>query len=201
MQPSSPQLSKKSLLTSPRAGGNVSKRPISELVSFKSPSKTNKALSGLKESNPIKFRDTSFIDQDKSILESREPEKIYLQFSKNTLCDFFDISDCNLSSDQVVDYVHRARRIHKIRGLKICNNRLTTQGFDRMSEYMQGIANVNASNNELTEGIFDVIVRNKDRLDSLRVLNLTHNNVNMERDKKAAVRLEEVKRMGVIVTM
>lgn len=54
---------------------------------------------------------------------------------------------------------------------------------------MQGIANVNASNNELTEGIFDVIVKNKDRLDSLRVLNLTHNPVNMERDKKAAVRL------------
>ena len=66
---------------------------------------------------------------------------------------------------------------------------------------MQGIANVNAANNELTEGIFDVIVKNKDRLDSLRVLNLTHNPVNMERDKKAALRLEEVKKMGVIVTM
>ena len=132
MQPTTPQLSsKKSLLTSPRNSvNNVSKRPISELGSFKSPNKINKALSGLKET---RLKDTSFIGQDNSLLEAKEPEKIYLQFSKNTLCDFFDISDCNLSSDQVVDYVHRARRIHKIRGLKICNNRLTTQGFDRMS--------------------------------------------------------------------
>lgn len=124
-----------------------------------------------------------------------------MQFSKNTLCDFFDISDCNLASDKVVEYVHRARRIHKIRGLKICSNRLTTQGFDKMSEFLQGVSNINAANNELTEGIFEVIVKNKERLDSLRVLTLTHNPINLERDKKAGVRLEEVKKMGVIVTM
>jgi len=29
----------------------------------------------------------------------------------------------------VVEYVHRARRLHRIKGLKICNNRLTTAGF------------------------------------------------------------------------
>lgn len=46
-----------------------------------------------------------------------------------------------------------------------------------------------------------MIVRNKERLDSLRVLNLAHNPINMERDKKAGVKFEEVKKMGVIVTM
>ena len=65
--------------------------------------------------------------------EAKEPEKIYMQFSKNTRCDFFDISDCHLPSDKLVEYVHRARRIHKIRGLKICNNHLTIQGFDKMT--------------------------------------------------------------------
>jgi hypothetical protein len=29
----------------------------------------------------------------------------------------------------VVEYVHRARRIHKIKGLKLCNNRLNLAGF------------------------------------------------------------------------
>ena len=70
-----------------------------------------------------------------------------------------------------------------------------------MSEFLQGVSNINAANNELTEGIFEVIVKNKERLDSLRVLTLTHNPINLERDKKAGVRLEEVKKMGVIVTM
>ena len=46
-----------------------------------------------------------------------------------------------------------------------------------------------------------MIIRNKERLDSLRVLSLLHNPINFERDKKANMKLEEVKKMGVIVTM
>lgn len=58
-----------------------------------------------------------------------------------------------------------------------------------MTEFLQGVSNVNAANNEITEGIFDVIVKNKERLDSLRVINLTHNPINLERDKKAGQKL------------
>ena len=43
------------------------------------------------------------------------------------------------------------------------------------------MANINAANNDLTEGIFEVIFRHTEKLDSLRVLNLTHNPVNMDR--------------------
>ena len=128
MQPNSAQL-KKQLVMSPKATyTNPSKRPISELVSFKSPSKVVRNQQTRKE-EPLKSKESSFIEKNNSTIETKEPEKIYLQFSKNTLCDFFDLSDCNLESERVVEYVHRARRIHKIRGLKICNNRLTNAGF------------------------------------------------------------------------
>ena len=49
-----------------------------------------------------------------------------------------------------------------------------------MTEFLQGVSNINASNNELTEGVFEIILRNRERLDSLRVLNLQHNPVNMD---------------------
>lgn len=130
--------------------------------------------------------------------EVKEPEKIYLQFSKNTLSDFFDISECHLSSDKVVEYVHRARRIHKIKGLKLCNNRLTVTGFEKMTEFLQGVSNINLANNLVNETVFDVIVKYRERLESLRVLNLAHNPITL--DKKANIRLDEVKKMGVIVT-
>ena len=89
----SPQV-KKSLMTSPKSSNsNVSKRPISELGTFRSPSKLLKNVSTIKET-PVRSKECSFIERDKdtSTLEAKEPEKIYLQFSKNTLCDFFDIS-------------------------------------------------------------------------------------------------------------
>ena len=47
--------------------------------------------------------------------------------------------------------------------------------------------------------MFEVIVRNKERLDSLRVITLTHNPINM--DKKASGKLEDVRRMGIIVNL
>jgi hypothetical protein len=63
------------------------------------------------------------------------------------LTDFFDISDCNLPSERVVEFVQRARRIHKIRGLKLSSNHLNTQGFDRMIDSLKGVGNINLANN------------------------------------------------------
>lgn len=103
------------------------------------------------------------------------------------MSDFFDLSDCSLPSDKVVEYVHRARRIHKIKGLKLCNNRLNVAGFERMTEFLQGVSNINLANNNLNENIFEVIARNKDRLESLRLINLSHNPITL--DKKSAGRM------------
>lgn len=79
--------------------------------------------------------------------EGKEAEKVYSEFSRNSLTDFFDISECNLSSDKVVEYVVRARRIHRIRGLKLSSNRLTSQGFEKMLDSLKGVGNINLANN------------------------------------------------------
>lgn len=89
--------------------------------------------------------------------------------------------------------------MHKIKGLKLCNNRLNVAGFERMTEFLQGVSNINLANNNLSEAIFDAIVRNKDRLDSLRLINLSHNPITL--DKKAASKMEEVKKFGVIIVL
>jgi hypothetical protein len=68
-----------------------------------------------------------------------------------------------------------------------------------MTEYLQGVSNINAANNELNEGIFEVILKNKERLDSLRVLNLTHNPIKV--DLKINSKMEEVKKLGIVVTL
>jgi hypothetical protein len=57
-----------------------------------------------------------------------------------------------------------------------------------MTEFMQGVSNVNLANNNINEGVFEVILRNKDRLESLRLINLSHNPITL--DKKAAARME-----------
>jgi hypothetical protein len=89
--------------------------------------------------------------------------------------------------------------MHKIKGLKLCNNHLNVAGFERMTEFMQGVSNVNLANNNLSEGVFEVILRHKDRLESLRLINLSHNPITL--DKKAATRMEEVKKNGIIIVL
>jgi hypothetical protein len=75
----------------------------------------------------------------------------------------------------VVEYVHRARRIHKIRGLKLSSNHLNSQGFERMLEFLKGVGNINLANNEINETIFDILIKNRDRVDALKIINLSHN--------------------------
>jgi hypothetical protein len=99
----------------------------------------------------------------------------------------------------VVEYVHRARKAHRIRGLKLCGNHLTTAGFERMIEFLHGVSNINMANNLISESIFDLIVRNREKLEALKVLNLSHNPITL--DKKAAARMEEVKKYGIIIVL
>ena len=57
-----------------------------------------------------------------------------------------------------------------------------------MIDNLKGVANINLANNQLTEAVFDIILKNKDRLDMLRVMNLAHNPISFE--KKGRTRLE-----------
>jgi hypothetical protein len=68
-----------------------------------------------------------------------------------------------------------------------------------MTEFMQGVSNVNLANNNINEGVFEAILRNKERLESLRLINLSHNPITL--DKKAAARMEEVKKNGIIIVL
>jgi hypothetical protein len=56
-----------------------------------------------------------------------------------------------------------------------------------MTEFLQGVSNINLANNNINEGVFEVIMRNKERLESLRLINLSHNPITL--DKKSASRM------------
>ena len=64
---------------------------------------------------------------------------------------------------------------------------------------MQGVSNINAANNLLNENVFEVILKYRDRLDSLKVINLTHNPINI--DVKTLGKIEEVKKMNIVITL
>ena len=68
---------------------------------------------------------------------------------KNTLTDFFDLSDCNMPNEKIVEYVYRAKKSHKIKGLKLCSNQMTTEGFEKLSECLRGVCNINLANNRV----------------------------------------------------
>jgi len=69
---------------------------------------------------------------------------------KSTLTDFLDLSDCHLPSDKVVEYVSKARKHHRIKGLKLCDNYLDCRGFERMIDNLKGVTNINLASNQLT---------------------------------------------------
>ena len=68
-----------------------------------------------------------------------------------------------------------------------------------MTEFLQGVSNINAANNLINENIFDVILKYRDRLDSLKVINLTHNPINI--DVKILGKMEEVKKMNIVISL
>ena len=124
---------------------------------------------------------------------------MYQQFAKDTLTDCFDLSDCGLPADRVIDYVVKARRAHKIKKLKLSNNELTVGGFVKMIEYLRGVTSINLVNNQINESILEVLVKYRHELEWLKAVNLAGNPMNMT--QKHMVRLEELKKGGVIVSV
>jgi hypothetical protein len=45
---------------------------------------------------------------------------------------------------------------------------------------LQGVSIINAANNLMNENIFDVIFKYRDRLESLKIVNLSHNPINLD---------------------
>ena len=68
-----------------------------------------------------------------------------------------------------------------------------------MLELVKGVANINLANNQISAGGLELIVKNKDKFDMLRVINLSHNSITL--DKKSRGKVEEIRKMGIIVTI
>lgn len=68
-----------------------------------------------------------------------------------------------------------------------------------MTQYLQGVSNINAANNLINETVFDVILKYRERLDSLKVITLSHNPIN--HDKKTAAKIQEVKRLNIVINL
>ena len=61
--------------------------------------------------------------------DTRQSDRRLAEFMKSTLTDFLDLSECYLPSEKVIEYVNKARKHHKIKGLKLSSNFLDNAGF------------------------------------------------------------------------
>lgn len=68
-----------------------------------------------------------------------------------------------------------------------------------MIEYLQGVSNINLASNTINEEIFDIVYSNRIKLEALKMLNISHNPITI--DKKAASRLDDLKKCGIIVIL
>ena len=59
----------------------------------------------------------------------KQTDKRLADFMKSTLTDFLDLSDCNLPNDKIIESISRAKRHHKIKGLKLSSNQMDVNGF------------------------------------------------------------------------
>lgn len=132
-------------------------------------------------------------------LATRDPERVIQQFAKDTLTDCLDLSDCGLGSEQLLDYVVRGRRAHKVKKLKLNNNELTVGGFVKMIEWLRGVTSINLTNNQLNETILEVLLKYKHELEWLKMITLAGNPLTLT--PKHQTRLEELKKGGMMVVL
>ncbi len=80
----------------------------------------------------------------------------------------------------MLDYVWNKK---KFKCLKLSQNRLTNDGFTQILSMLKFTTNLNLSSNLLTEDILNVLMKNKEKVPNLRILNLAHNKVNERKAK------------------
>lgn len=57
---------------------------------------------------------------------------------------------------------------------------------------------MNLANNQLTEESLNIIIKNKEKLGPLKIVNISGNKYN---EKKAKLRVEEIKKMKIVITL
>ena len=92
--------------------------------------------------------------------------------------DTLDLCGFNMPDNQIVlllDYVNSKK---KVKCLKLLQNKLTNDGFAQIITYLKFTTNVNLSTNLLTEDVLNILIKHREKVPHLRILNLAHNKVN-----------------------
>lgn len=64
--------------------------------------------------------------------------------------------------------------------------------------HLKFVTNFNCAKNNITEDALAILIKNRHKVPTLRILNLSQNKVN---ERKAKVYIEELKKVGIIVTL
>lgn len=117
-------------------------------------------------------------------------------FKKST--DTLDFTSYELADEEIIQVVEAAAEIKKIKGLKLSKNKLTNEGLKAIIPSISFSTNLNLSHNLLTEEGLDEIIKKRTKMPQLRIINLSANKLN---ERKVKSKLEELKRVGIIVTL
>ena len=80
--------------------------------------------------------------------------------------------------------------------LKLNENQLSNQGFFKIIPYLGSCTNLNLSANRLSDDILGMIIESRDELAPLRLVNLSKNDII---EKKVKLKLETLKKMGILI--
>ena len=105
------------------------------------PSKAKRSSQGKVER---KKSTTSSFSSDK-----RDAEKVLEEFCVRDKVDTLDLTNCQLSDNEIMDALVYVKSTKKIRGLKLVKNSLTSEGLLRMLEMIPCATNLNLSFNQL----------------------------------------------------
>lgn len=68
--------------------------------------------------------------------------------------------------------------VKRIKGLKLVKNKLTNDGLCKIFEYIPAVTNLNMAFNQLSEDSLMNLLRNRQKVPMLRIINLSNNRIN-----------------------
>lgn len=73
----------------------------------------------------------------------------------------------------------------RIKGLKLVKNKLSNEGLGRILELIPAVTNLNLAFNQLGDEALTILLNNRPRVPSLRIINLSNNKINERKTKNA----------------
>lgn len=108
-------------------------------------------------------------------IEIKDPQEIVNNFIKQDLKEVLDLSKCDLQDKLAIQLLEQVRKQRKIRGLKLSHNCITDKGFEEIVKFIGSTTNLNLAYNKLTEEALNIIIKNRDLMSPLRIVNLSGN--------------------------